>query len=108
MFKILVKEGVVFREFNSHFMDFIKVLNEVGERMAFIPTITSAREGDHTYNSYHELNYAWDIRTRGLKDPKNVAENLRTKLCELDQRWEVIYGDKDHLDHIHIEFNLRA
>jgi len=108
MFKILIKEGVIFREFNSHFVDFIGVLNDVAEKMGFIPTITSAAEGEHTLSSYHVLNCAWDIRTRGLKEVNMVVFNLGKNLEALDRRWEIIYGDKDHLDHIHVEFNLRS
>ena len=107
MFKIIVKEGVVFKQFNSQFMDFVRILNEVSEKMGFVATITSAAEGEHTLNSYHSLDCAWDVRTRGLKLPQTTADTLRIALTEIDKRWEVIYGDAKHLDHIHIEFNLR-
>ena len=107
MFKILIKPGVVFRQFNSQFMDFAKTLNEVSEKTGFVPTITSAEEGEHALNSYHELGLAWDVRTRGLKNPDMAACNLQHLLSKIDRRWQVVYGDADHLSHIHIEFNLR-
>lgn len=73
--------------------------------------ITSAADGKHKAGSKHYTSEAFDLRIKNVKGFKpgqlNIpaarwAERLR---ATLGFNYDVIYGDKGHLDHIHIELD---
>ena len=78
--------------------------------------VTSANDGSHKQGSKHFKNEAFDIRIRNLVAFKwgasgefifnetinNWARQLR---LELGEDYDVVYGDAQHLNHIHIEYD---
>ncbi len=78
--------------------------------------VTSAADGHHKSYSRHYTNEAFDIRIKNVKglsrnadgtlayDTKVAAWAKRMKL-ELGDDYDVVYGDANHLDHIHCEYD---
>lgn len=98
MNKVLVKEGVVFKEFNEVLLRIIVALSDVFLRHGKTATITSCNDGKHMGTSYHYKNKALDIRIRDLPESmwKQYQNDLQT---ELGAGYQVILEK----DHIHIE-----
>jgi hypothetical protein len=78
--------------------------------------VTSANDGGHKEGSKHFTDEAFDIRIRNVKDFKwgvtgdfiyNDIVNawVRQIALELGSDYDVVYGDKNHLSHIHIEYD---
>jgi hypothetical protein len=101
---INVKQGVWLAQLNDHFLQFIEALHEVWTRWGDTPTITAGADGKHMEGSKHYKNDAWDVRVWGLHNPQKQADQLRERLKEIDAQWIVLYGDEDHLDHIHVGY----
>ena len=110
--KIYCKEGVWFKFISYEFLIAARTVYRVLQRYKVIPTVTSACDSKHMPNSWHYKGLAWDFRIWGVDDPKTVqnevkeaADEIRRQLNEVDFRYDVVYGDEKHLDHIHIEFD---
>ena len=79
------------------------------------PTITSANDSKHGDDSKHYEDCGFDIRTRDYPgfDLKNFEETqhvvhawiVRMRKRLLTIQYDIIFGDKKHRDHIHIEFD---
>ena len=104
---IRIKSGVCIAEINQPFMQFCKALDDVCLPLRVTPVITSAAEGEHMDGSFHGAGYGWDVRTRNLIVPQNVAIGLKQILAAVDKHFRVIYGDPKHLDHIHVEYDFK-
>lgn len=100
---ILTKQGVWLAGINDFFLTFIEAVDEIWTRWGDTPIITSGAEGKHMEGSKHYKNEAWDLRVWGLHDPTSMADELRNKLNEDGEKWLVLFGDKDHKDHIHVQ-----
>ena len=98
----MVKPGVVFKEINARLFHVCVTAQWVWEKYGLTPTITEAwRKG----TGLHPKNMAWDLRIWGLKNPKKVSDELREMLNIKTNDYDVVYGDKTHLDHIHVEYD---
>ena len=107
MFRIDIKDETVhFKFISNEFYVLSKLIFRLYEQYDVIPTVTSADDGDHVYNSWHYKGLAWDWRIWGLSNPKTVADELRHQLQAIDYHYDVIFGDEDHKDHIHTEYDL--
>ena len=106
-FRVKCKRGVWFREINRPFLICAQVVAEVYRKQHVTPVVTSACDGWHMKNSLHYDGLAWDWRIWGLEDPRAAADEIRERLREIDPRYDVVYGDPRHLDHIHIEYDIR-
>lgn len=83
--------------------------------------ITSADDGRHKTNSKHYLGEAFDFRiwnVKGYEPPKKGPDGKRVWVKQevivkwvremqifLGPNYDIVYGDKDHLDHIHAELD---
>lgn len=78
--------------------------------------ITSAADGKHSQGSRHYTSEAFDIRVKNVKGFKwslmgdwkfnqRVADWAEAIRFELGSKYDVVYGDAQHLDHIHCEFD---
>jgi len=112
--RINIKKGVVFKVIGYEFCTLARIVFRVLERRGIVPTVTSANDGNHLPDSWHYKDLGWDWRIWGVDDLKTpidevsqAADEIRKELQAIDYRYDVIYGDKDHLDHIHTEFNLK-
>ncbi len=83
MQKIRVKSGVWIAEINQPFMQFCKALDDACWPLKVTPVITSAADGEHMDGSLHGAGYAWDVRTRNLIVPRNVAIGIKQILVRL-------------------------
>ena len=113
MIKINVKKGVVFNVIGYEFCTLARIVYRVLQKYNVIPTVTSANDGKHDPDSWHYKDEAWDWRVWGVDNPKTpidevkqAADEIRQAAKNIDYHYDVIYGDKDHLNHIHTEFDL--
>jgi hypothetical protein len=100
---VMTKEGVWLARINDYFLWFIECLYDVWQKWGDIPTITSGADGKHMEGSLHYVHRAWDVRVWGLHNPQGQADQLRARLNEDGNEWRVLFGDKHHQDHIHVE-----
>ena len=103
--KIQIKPGVVILELNAPLFHLAYTAYDIWKRRGLIPTITSGAEGHHMAGSLHPLGLAWDLRVRDLTDPAIVAQELREMLNLKEHDFDIVYGDSQHLDHIHVEYD---
>ena len=88
-----------------HLMLYVSVITAPPTRDGII-WVTSAWRP----NGKHSTNEAFDIRIKNVKGftysyntiVANWAERIRS---HLGYKYDVLYGDPDHMDHIHIEFD---
>jgi hypothetical protein len=106
MIKINIKKGVVFNVIAYEFCTLARIIFRVYQKYGAIPTCTSANDGKHATNSWHYFDLGWDWRIWGLSDPQAVADELRQELQAIDFHYDVVFGDPQHLDHIHTEYDL--
>lgn len=101
------KKGVWFKFMGHLFLDLTRIVYEEYQKDWTTPTVTSAGDGRHRQGSLHPFGLAWDWRIWGLKDPGRTADRIRKKAKKLDVCYDIIFGDKEHLDHIHSEYDVR-
>ena len=106
MVKVNCKENVWFKFISYEFLVAAQVAYGVYALQSLVPTVTSAADGIHGEGSLHPDGLAWDFRIWGLYDVRSVAEEICIKLQEIDYRYDVVFGDPKHLDHIHIEYDI--
>jgi len=115
MIKALIKDRTVWiGEINYELVTVIRVVCRVYVKYNKLPVITSANDSIHAENSLHPKNLAWDFRIWGIDDSttkeidemKICADEIRHELNAIDFRYTVIYGNDEHLDHMHIEYNV--
>ncbi len=102
--RVNIKEGVVFKEINEHYLCMFEALNLL-PFSGYTATITSGNDSKHMISSKHYKNLALDIRCNDLsKDKWEVYLNcLKTRLGpEYDV---VLEGESGANSHIHIEFD---
>lgn len=113
MIRINIKKGVVFNSIGYEFCALARIIYRVLQKYNVIPTVTSGNDGKHAPNSWHYKDLGWDWRIWGVDDPKTpidevkqAADEIRQAAQNTDYHYDVIYGDPQHLDHIHTEFDL--
>ena len=67
-----------------------------------IPVMTGAADENYRPGGAHVAGRGWDFRVRGLAHPDVVAAEIRTQLESSPGHYTVLYGDAQHLDHIHV------
>lgn len=103
---VALKACVRFRHLPSELLPVLECLLSEGKRQGFTPTITGAAYEDYPEGGYHARGYAWDVRTRGVPDPLALACNLKSTLRNRSCKYAVLYGRRDHTDHIHIAYRI--
>jgi len=68
------------------------------------PIVTGADDPAYVQRGVHDRALALDFRIWNLPDPARAAERIREQLWEIDLKYVVLYGDKNHLDHIHVGY----
>lgn len=104
--QINCKEGVWFKFIDEIFMVIAHIVYEEYANKLVTPTVTSACDSYHKAGSLHFQGLAWDWRVWGLENPQGVADRIRIRVRKISPRYDVVYGDADHLDHIHTEFDI--
>jgi len=104
---IRFKEGTFLLFLDDRFFDLAKIFFEEFQKEDVIPVVTSACDGRHMIGSLHPEGLGWDWRIWGLKDPGATADRIRIRSRDLNPRYDIMFGDQAHLDHIHSEFDTR-
>ncbi len=113
MIKINIKKGVVFNVIGYEFCLLARIIFRIYQKYGAIPAVTSANDSKHAPDSWHYKDLAWDWRIWGVDNPKTpidevkqAADEIRQAAQNIDYHYDVIYGDPQHLDHIHTEYDL--
>lgn len=69
------------------------------------PVITGASYENYPKGKVHDQGYGIDVGVKNLSNPKGFAADIKRVLGSLSPHYKVLYGDKKHLDHIHIGFS---
>lgn len=104
---IKCKNGVWFKFIDYRFWDLAEIFYYEYQKELIIPTVTSAADGHHSERSFHPHGLGWDWRIWGLKNPAKTANRIRKRARQIDPRYDIVFGDKHHLDHIHTEYDTR-
>ena len=104
---IRFKEGVYLKYIDEEFLGLSKIVFEEFQKDGTVPVVTSACDGSHMKGSLHFEGRGWDWRVWGLRDPGQTADRIRVRAQALSQKYDVIFGDAAHLDHIHTEFDIK-
>ena len=100
-----LKRGVNLYAIDDLLVDTLQTVYEAYLPWGTTPVMTSGCDGAHCENSLHYKGKAWDFRVFDLKQPQTVADDIRRRLKEKSPHYQVLYGDKNHMDHIHIEYD---
>jgi hypothetical protein len=101
MNKILIKSGVVFKEFNEYFFLFMVALRNAGNKFGHNYTVTSANDGTHCDDSYHYKDTGWDVRLKNL--PSSHWYVLQKELKDnLPEYFDIIIENIDDPDNVHL------
>ncbi len=81
-------------------------IEQIYNKYGYSLTVTSTDDGHHSKNSLHYHGLACDIRSRELSDTDhaNLNNDIRTKLTELDPKYQVVVEST----HIHVEYDRRS
>ena len=69
------------------------------------PVITGAGNEDYPKGKVHAMGYGLDIGIKNIPDIKRFVLYIEEFLGLLDPHYKVLWGDDEHLDHIHIGFS---
>ncbi len=113
--RVYNKEGVYHKSIGPEFLTVCQVFMHVYLKYNVkAVTCTSAWDSKHAPGSYHykEPGLGWDFRIWGVENtttPRSevgmAADEIRKELTKYSARYKVIYGDPQHLDHIHVEYH---
>jgi len=101
---IKIKPQVRFKIIPFEMINMFDAILFAAEKQGVEPTITGAAFEDYPKGKVHDKGYAIDIRVIGIPDPKAYADEIERILRAVSPHYKVLYGDKQHLDHIHIGF----
>jgi len=103
---ILLLDTVKFKMITPSLIVLLTVLSQAGTQFGCVPTITGAAFESYAPKGYHGKGYAWDIRTKDIKDPFGYAAWIMLELKKMCKRFRIVYGDSSHTDHIHVEYRF--
>lgn len=101
---IQILPNVRFRLIPLEMMHMFWAISFAAAKQGIEPTITGAAYESYPQGKVHDRGYAIDVRTAGVPDPENYAYTIRRYLETVSPHYVVLYGDKQHLNHIHIGF----
>jgi len=101
---IKIEPNVVFRIIPHEVIKMLSCILMAADFQDCDPTITGASDEHYPKGKVHDKGYAIDIRVSDIPDPKQYAEDIRECLRAVSPHYKVLYGDPEHLDHIHIGF----
>lgn len=102
---IRVGKNVRFKIIPYEMVAMFDCLLALGKALNVEPVITGAAYEDYPEGKVHDQGYGLDVRTANLPEPKDFADQLKRLLRAVSPHYKVLYGDEQHLDHIHIGFS---
>lgn len=97
---------VRFKHIPRAFLILVDAMLAAEDEFGITAYITGAAYEDYPEGGLHDQGYAWDIRIHNVADRVGYVCFLYTRLHSLDERFRIVYGDKDHTDHVHIEYRV--
>jgi len=109
--RIEFKPGVYLKYVDYRFLWIAKVIWEVFQEFGIkaAPVVTSACDGKHGPGSLHPEGLAWDWRVWIIPEDirQRVVDRVKEMAHTMSPLYDIIYGDAQHLDHIHVEWDDR-
>lgn len=102
---IQIKGCVRFKIIPFEMLAVFKALILAGESQGVDPVITGASYENYPIGKVHDRGYAVDVRTSNLPNPAAFAISVSIQLGAVSPYYVVLYGDRQHCDHIHIGFS---
>ena len=82
---IFLLDCVRFKMITPSLIMMLIVLSKAGEKYGCVPVITGAAYETYNPKGYHGKGYAWDIRTKDIKDPFGYAAFIMLELKSLSK-----------------------
>lgn len=101
---IRVEKNVRFKIIPVEMIAMFEAILHAAAKQGVEPTITGAAYECYPKGKVHDQGYAIDVRTFNIPDPRLYAEDITIELGAVSPHFAVLYGDKQHRDHIHIGF----
>jgi len=101
---IKIESQVRFKIIPFEMFKMFEVILSAAEEQGVEPTITGAAFEDYPKGKVHDQGYAIDVRVSDIPDPHLYADHIEQYLRAVSPHYKVLYGDPQHLDHIHIGF----
>jgi hypothetical protein len=104
-----IKSTVRLPEINQYGSFFFYAVTDCEKALKFEHTLTSGNDGEHSPNSLHYENKAWDLRARD-KTEKQRQDTLTYLRARLGYGWDVILETPadPQKHHFHIERDTRT
>lgn len=101
---LLLAPKVHFKHIPWEMVDMFRAVLLAAESQGVRAIITGAAGKAYPKGKVHAEGYGIDVRTSGIPDPGGFAGDIRRTLRAVSPHYVVLYGDEQHLDHIHIGF----
>ncbi len=101
---VFLLNTVRFKMITPSLITLLVVLSQAGEIFGCVSVITGAAYETYNPKGYHGQGYAWDIRTKDIEDAFGYAAYILKELKSISKRYRIVYGNKTHTDHIHVEY----
>lgn len=101
---IIIEKNVRFKIIPVEMIAMFDAILGAAAKQGCEPTITGASYESYPVGKVHDRGYAIDVRTFDIPDPKRYAQDIAIELGAVSPHFAVLYGDKQHCDHIHIGF----
>jgi len=101
---IKIEPNVVFRIIPLEMTKMFEAILFAAEAQGIEATITGASDEHYPKGKVHDQGYAIDVRILDVPDPWTYVAGIENYLRAVSPHYKVLYGDPEHLDHIHIGF----
>lgn len=102
---INILPNVRFRIIPIEMQIMFNAIHHAAREQGIEPTITGAAYENYPKGKVHDRGYAIDVRVSGVPDPEMYADSIRRYLGAVSPHYVVLYGDREHRNHIHIGFS---
>jgi len=100
-----VRDNVVFRIIPFEMLGMFDAVLSAGCDQGVCVEITGAGNEDYPKGKVHAEGYAIDVSVQNIPDIHRFVLYTIEFLGLLNPHYKVLYGDDEHLDHIHIGFS---
>lgn len=104
---ILIKEGVVLIFIDDKALTVFNVVSEAFRLYGGVALLTSAADGIHGKDSYHNDGHAWDFRAMNDRLCGKVYRAIRFTLKSKNSCYDTVFEKQKGNEHFHIEYDDR-
>lgn len=102
---IKVEACVRFSKIPPEMLPMFHAIDIYAKQQGVAATITGAADENYPVGKVHDRGYAIDVRVYDIPAPWQYADSVRRYLRAVSPHYVVLFGDRKHLDHIHIGFS---